>query len=58
MKIEFSDIAQVMDDYLLWASDYNPPEWEEFSAGKCKSVPLSEAIGIYLGEVDHWMNAN
>ena len=58
MKIEFSDIAQTMYDYLLWSRDYDAKEWEEFSKGKCRAVPLTEAIGIHREEVDYWLNAD
>lgn len=58
MRIEFSDTAQTMHDYLLWAWDCDAKGWEEFSKGKCKSVPFLEALWVYNEEVDYWMNAN
>lgn len=58
MRLEYSDIAQTVHDYLLWSRDYDAEEWEEFSKGKCRAVPLTEAIGVYRVEVDSWLNAN
>lgn len=58
MKIEFSNIAQVMHDYLLWAWNCDAKEFEEFSKGKCNSVPFIKALRIYNEEVDYWLNAN
>lgn len=58
MKIEFSDIAQTMHEYLLWAWDCDAKEWEEFSKDKCPNVPFKKALCIYNEEVDYWLNSN
>lgn len=58
MRIEFSNVAQTVHDYLLWSRECDAKGWEEFSKGKCRAIPLTEAIGIYREEVDYWLNAN
>lgn len=56
MNIEFSAIAQTVQDYLLWEWECDSKGWEEYSKGKCRAMPLIEAIEIYREEMDYWLS--
>lgn len=55
MRIEFSDMAQTVHDYLLWSWDCDAKGWEGFSKGKCSEVGFKVALQIYSEEVDYYL---
>lgn len=58
MRINLSSIAQAVHDYLLSSYECDAKGWVEFSKGRCKSVPFTEALWVYSEEVDYWINTN